>query len=113
MTLINDPKTVLSKGTFTQQQWTKYRKVFPLHFLKSFLYVHTQIHKKDCTPGQYYSRKPIDGTRNMHAHNVTEFTNVCLYSLHRDNNGIVFKNLHFESRFQKFAFLGCQNAVAV
>ncbi len=29
------------------------------------------------------------------------------------DSGIIFINMHFETRFQKFAFSGCQNIVNV
>ncbi len=35
------------------------------------------------------------------------------FNLNRDNIGIVFKNLHFETHFQKFAFSDPQNATVV
>lgn len=37
-----------------------------------------------------------DKTHNMHEHDITIFTKSQFCSLHRDNNAIVFKNLHFE-----------------
>ncbi len=42
---------------------------------------------------------------------ITIFTNFC--SLHRDDNGIIEKNLYFETCFQKFAFSAIQDAVHV
>ncbi len=47
-------------------------------------------------------------TRNMNEHDFTIFTNSCFCRLHRDNNGIAFKNLLFEIRFQKL-----QNTIVV
>jgi len=48
----------------------------------------------------------IDWTRNTHAHDVTVSTNSRFSSLHAGDNGIIFKNVHFETHFQKFAFSG-------
>ncbi len=56
---------------------------------------------------------PIDWTCNTHAHNMTGFTKSSFRSLHRDINSIVFKNVHFETCFTKFAFAGSQNTVVV
>ncbi len=47
---------------------------------------------------------PRGWTHNMHAQDITVFTISCFCSLHRNDKGIIFKNLHFENRFQKFAF---------
>jgi len=54
---------------------------------------------------------PIDWTLNMHAHDVTIFTNSRFCSLHGDDNAIIFKNLHFETRFHTFVFSGTENSV--
>jgi len=36
-----------------------------------------------------------------YVHDITVFTNLCICSLQRDDNGIVFKNLHFETSVLK------------
>ena len=46
---------------------------------------------------------PIDWTHNTHVHDVIVLTNSCFCSLHREDNGIVFKNLYFEM-FSKVCF---------
>ncbi len=54
----------------------------------------------------------MDSTRNMHAQDVTVFTNSCFHSLHRYDNVIVIKNLNFETLFLQFAFSSPQIATA-
>ncbi len=49
----------------------------------------------------------------MHAHDVTIFTNLCFFSFQEGNNSIVFKKLHFQTRFQNFAFSELQKANVV
>ncbi len=44
---------------------------------------------------------------------ISLVSQICIRSLHRDNNDIIFKNLHFATRFQKFVFSGPQNAVVL
>ncbi len=39
-------------------------------------------------------------------HGVTDFINSNFNCLQENDNGIVFKKLHFETRFHKFAFSG-------
>ncbi len=41
-----------------------------------------------------------DWTHNMHAHDITIFTNSHFYSLHTENG--CFQKLHFKTHFQKF-----------
>ncbi len=50
----------------------------------------------------------IDWTHKTLVHDIT---NSWFCSLHRDNNSINFKNMHFEICFQKSAFSGPQNTV--
>ncbi len=57
----------------------------------------------------YFFSSRLDWTSVSHAHDVTIFTNLHFCSLL--NNTIVFKNLHFETRIQKFP--DTQNAVVV
>ncbi len=45
----------------------------------------------------------------MHVHDFTVFTNLLTWG----DTGIVFKNMHFETCFQKFAFSGPQNNISV
>ncbi len=45
---------------------------------------------------------------NKHAYDLIVFTNSCFRRSHKDGNGIVFKNVRFENRFQKFVFSGFQ-----
>ncbi len=40
---------------------------------------------------------------------MSPFSPFCIS--HRDSNGIVFKNLYFETHFQKFALSGPQTAI--
>ncbi len=49
---------------------------------------------------------------NMHAYDISIFTNLHFHSLHGDDSDIVLKNLPF-TRFQMFALLGSQNTVVV
>ncbi len=49
----------------------------------------------------------------MHVHDVINVTNLHFLSLHGDNKSMIFKNMHFETRFQEFAFSGRQNAIVV
>ncbi len=46
-------------------------------------------------------------------HGVTDFINSNFNCLQENDNGIVFKKLHFETRFHKFAFSGPQNTVVM
>lgn len=55
---------------------------------------------------------PIDWTRNAYANDVS-ILQIRFCSLHKGNNGIVFKNLYFETRFQNFEFSGPQKAAVV
>lgn len=41
-----------------------------------------------------------------HSHDIIVFTNLFFYSLHNNNNSIVFYNLHFETYFEKCGFSG-------
>jgi len=69
-----------------------------------FMYGRQRSHKSAKT----INDRPVDGdvytaiswTRNTHAHHETVFTNSHLCSLHGDDNGIIFKNLHVEIHFQ-------------
>ncbi len=63
--------------------------------------------------GDVCLRRPIDKTHNMHVHDVIIFTNLHFCSLHGDNKSSIFKNVHFETRFQEFTFSGRQNAIVV
>lgn len=48
---------------------------------------------------QIYARcnfVPVDWTRDTHEHDVTVFTNSSFCWLHGDDNGIIFKNVHFD-----------------
>ncbi len=49
----------------------------------------------------------------MNVDDITVFTNLRFCSLHRGNKNIIFKNLNFETRFQKLAFSGPQNTIVV
>ncbi len=45
---------------------------------------------------------------------VSVFSQICVFVVYMGiDSGIVFINMHFETRFQKFAFSGCQNIVNV
>lgn len=46
-------------------------------------------------------------------HGVTDFINSNFNCLQEYDNGIVFKELYFETRFHKFAFSGPQNTVVM
>ncbi len=43
-------------------------------------------------------------TRTTHTHDVTVFKDSRIGCLHGNDNGAIFKNLHFETRFQNYAF---------
>ncbi len=47
----------------------------------------------------------------IHACTYTYAFRLKTCSLHGDYNGIIVKNMYFETRFQRFAFLYLQNAI--
>lgn len=51
--------------------------------------------------------EPIEWTCITYAHNIIVFIYLCFCSLHKDNNGIILKNVHFEIRS------GSQNSVVL
>ncbi len=51
-----------------------------------------------------------DGTHNVY-HITSPFSQICVFVVY--NKGIVFKNMHFETHFQKFAFSGQQKATVM
>lgn len=67
-------------------------------FLKSFCFGNT---------------RNADWTHNTHVYDVIVFGKGHMQSLHWHNNVVIFRNVHFKTRFQKFAFSVAQNAVVV
>lgn len=49
----------------------------------------------------------------QYVHDVTVFTNLSFRIVYTENNGMIFKDMHFKIRLQKFAFSGFQNAFVV
>jgi len=90
-----------------------------VHHNMTFKYPDKNVHDYACQASswrphfvkKHYTHK--DWTHSNHAHDVTVYTKLCCCSLHGDESSIIFKNLHFETQIQKFAFSNTPQSIVV